>query len=562
MSDGTPSHVVNIDRLRVVYQLPADHGKRHLRKAQLDQALDRGVKSMLGEALDPLLASTGESVWLIRRVAATLNVNMAWQPDVLARQCARHIVREVARAVSAGPNGDEVMFFPDRAAYLAHFVADLAQNRAWSKWYYQAFAGLRPLPTSTALRTALLDDPAQGLAACLALTTEDQATVIGQLTGQDAHRLLVGLAADDAASAGLPVTNLWAVWEDAGMDVLADHDGPNALRLCLAAWRSGMATNMAGAPRAAYALLGLGRLAARRSASALGRLVRALADGNLADVYRLADGNADALLPLAQVDPRWVQRVAGTLHRRHYQGVADADAPTVDAGALALPRHTRLGGVFLLLPDLIVLPLEEWVDGWPVVGTNTAASCIRWLLLLKCLGQERARAAQVDPLLRDTMGVKPDLSLPLLAGWAQRMPGITVGVLREQHATWLASEPFPAHGSRPAGREDESDYLALPEAFGLSDELDATLSTIAEGVMRAFAWRLPGFAGSSLSYLYVNFLDVSAAVEVQPGQSMENWLVTLGKPPLHLILNMAGLTRRSYTVPWRDNFVLTLAVGA
>jgi hypothetical protein len=66
-------------------------------------------------------------------------------------------------------------------------------------------------------------------------------------------------------------------------------------------------------------------------------------------------------------------------------------------------------------------------------------------------------------------------------------------------------------------------------------------------VLRNFAWKLPGFALSSLPHLFANFLDCSAAVEAS-----ELCVVRLGRAPLHLILGMAGLNRRSYQLSWME----------
>jgi hypothetical protein len=97
-------------------------------------------------------------------------------------------------------------------------------------------------------------------------------------------------------------------------------------------------------------------------------------------------------------------------------------------------------------------------------------------------------------------------------------------------------------------------YLSLPQSFGLRRAFDLALSVAAQGVMRAFAWRLPGFAGSNLPYLYSNFLDFAGSVEEEPARRV----VRVGRPPLHLVLNITGMTRRSYGLSWLDDRPLAL----
>jgi hypothetical protein len=95
---------------------------------------------------------------------------------------------------------------------------------------------------------------------------------------------------------------------------------------------------------------------------------------------------------------------------------------------------------------------------------------------------------------------------------------------------------------------DDVAYLALPRALGVAPVLDRTLSVIAQGVLRAFAWRLPGFADSSLPYLYANFLEFAGSIE----DTQSHHVVSLGKPPLHLVLNITGMARATYSLSWLD----------
>jgi hypothetical protein len=95
---------------------------------------------------------------------------------------------------------------------------------------------------------------------------------------------------------------------------------------------------------------------------------------------------------------------------------------------------------------------------------------------------------------------------------------------------------------------DDLSYLSLPKSFRVSRAVDLALSVAAQGVMRAFAWRLPGFAGSSLPYLYNNFLDVSASLEDEPARRV----VRLGRPPLNLVLGITGMAHSTYRVGWLD----------
>ncbi len=96
--------------------------------------------------------------------------------------------------------------------------------------------------------------------------------------------------------------------------------------------------------------------------------------------------------------------------------------------------------------------------------------------------------------------------------------------------------------------EDDA-YLSSSLDSSAPNESDRGLTVAAQNVLRAFARRLPGFANSGLSYLHRNFLDLIAGVEEEPGRR----IVRLGKPPLNLVLAMAGQNRGSYRADWLDD---------
>ncbi|HEX2093054.1 MAG TPA: hypothetical protein VHG28_11655, partial [Longimicrobiaceae bacterium] len=96
-------------------------------------------------------------------------------------------------------------------------------------------------------------------------------------------------------------------------------------------------------------------------------------------------------------------------------------------------------------------------------------------------------------------------------------------------------------------------WLAAP-ALGLPRVADLALSVVAQGVLRAFAARLPGFHASGLPYLFASFLDVAATVEVEP----ERWVVRLGRPPLQFVLALSGAARGEHRPGWMRGITLAL----
>jgi hypothetical protein len=65
------------------------------------------------------------------------------------------------------------------------------------------------------------------------------------------------------------------------------------------------------------------------------------------------------------------------------------------------------------------------------------------------------------------------------------------------------------------------------------------LGSLARVVYTGFARRLPGFARSSVEYLWRNFLPIDATVDGE----QDRVVIRCGRAPLHLVLALTGMTR-------------------
>jgi hypothetical protein len=631
---------LQIRRLHAQYLVSRQHPAPERVQAKLDQAVPHDLVNLLATALSPLLSQGAGGLWLIRHLEVEVDVNAAWEREVLARVWAREIVRALSAMLRDGEDSVNVLWFPDHAAYLARFLVDVAEGRAWNKWQYATFEGLRLLPTSATLRTAICEQPALGLAALLRLSTDALKKTVRTLTTQDARRILDTLAEATPGSEEFHYFRAaWAAWERlAGESLAAGEEWRNALRLYLSA--SMEEADVGGLPLrgAVLALLCLARHLAGSSVARHQTLLAALTGGDVAALYVVA-GTADAeiLRPLLHCPPAWVREVGQTIRASSHGAMAAATQAPLER------RYTPFGGIFLLLPLLDELPLEEATRGWPNAEAATAAALVRFLLLVKCFGQPRACNLFYDPLVRDLLGVSADFSLASLAVWQRGIAaahrqtflasleswhtergavqgkthilthaaarGGPVAILMDgARGVWLhaagflvrrperlveslwgrISSPDSIVLSAPVYLDtlratfpdrqvvsllddaikpmvevdaalaevlmrlqrlpDDLAYLSLPKALGLARPFDLALSVAAQGVMRAFAWRLPGFAGSNLPYLHRNFLDFAGSVEEEATRRV----VRLGRPPLHLVLNMTGMNRSAYGVSWLE----------
>jgi hypothetical protein len=79
------------------------------------------------------------------------------------------------------------------------------------------------------------------------------------------------------------------------------------------------------------------------------------------------------------------------------------------------------------------------------------------------------------------------------------------------------------------------------------DPASAGVEAWAARLLDAFAHRLPGLRGSSGLYLRRQFLQVSGTLELEP----ERLTVRLMRPPLAIVLTIAGMTGEQGPLPWR-----------
>jgi hypothetical protein len=639
---------LQIRRFRAHYLVSAQHPSPEQIKDRLDEGVMRHLAPMLSAACSQWFSETNPSVWVIRRLEIEVGMNAAWERDQLARAITMQLGRTLGATLEDGADQANVRRFPDRAAYLASFLCDLAAGAAWGCWYYESFAGLRLLPTSTALCTAICDQPDTGLAALRQLADEELLPVLRALGAQDARRILDNLAESVTAGDELRCCQTaWTAWQtiEARLFTVGD-EWRQSLYLFLAANREQEDVGGLSLKNASLALLRLARKLASDPAEQYERVLTALTGGEVAALYAVAGAtDAERLLPLLRCPPAWVRNVAQTLTTRSAGEVTEENATTPRR------RDTAFGGAFLLLPMLDELPLIEATRDWPHADEAAAITLARFLLLVKCCGQNHAQRAFYDPLLRDLLLIPPGVSPEGIYEWQSR---ITSAHLQTFHRTligwqrsrgaiggekqvlasgdlrgrpiaalidgarglWLLAASYPSLRSQKLGAQlrnalsqlerddgvllcdsslftmlhsqfptlkmlsiddeaaqmtlaedpvngilarlnklpDDLERLALPSSFRLARPFDLSLSIAAQHLLRAFAWRLPGFAESNLPYLSRNFLEFAGSVEEEAARRV----VRLSRPPLHLVLGMTGMTRQTYRLSWLDERPLAL----
>src|SRR5262249_28181654 len=136
---------LTVGRLSIEAQIPRDQAIPPGIGLRLEAMAREQLEPSLAAALAPLCPESDPAVWVIRRLDVDFLVELGWSKDAIARRWAGELAQSLVRVLH-GPQDGNVLRFQDRASYLAHFLRDLAADRAWGKWYYRPFADLSHLP--------------------------------------------------------------------------------------------------------------------------------------------------------------------------------------------------------------------------------------------------------------------------------------------------------------------------------------------------------------------------------------------------------------------------------
>lgn len=518
---------VHVANLVNQYLLPRGHPAPQRVRTHLDRVVRRELPAELARSLGAIRAPGDQSLWFIRHLDVRFSTQVDWERGRTAMEWSNAIVGALVRELRRG--GDNVLYFPDRASYLGRFVVDLAGGRAWGKWFYRRFRGLRPLPAPGAVRTALLADPDLGVRALAGLPMGDVRTMLRALDPPEASRILNGLG-----NSGEPATpsQVRTAWRSVRM---SGYSGPlpastdpevRALELFIMALTSGSAMHR-----------GQLRTAARARAD-LDRLPILLGNDEKARKHVLQALTAGRWPMLARwLDPSSVPGLRGILdcpvgERAAFMGVTHSGSPSGDVVPDVRDRRTPFGGLFLLMPHLDGIRLPPHETAGPGRGTG-APDAMRFAVLCRCLGQTLSRAVFADPVLRDLLRIDPELSERTLHEWLKEVTkrlgdGVEDGAVIED---FQASESTFYFGDGGVGRTDPSDIM---------------VARTARQVLRTFSAGLHGFQESTPEFLVENFLAMPATIEEEDTRLV----VRLGRAPLTLVLSMAGVTRRDHRLHW------------
>lgn len=599
-----PGPRLTIAQLGCRINLPAGLESPGPARDRLARIAERDLPAVCAEAL-AAMAGEGDAVYRIRDLHLDLWVDLQGMDEAeIARRWGRLLAGSVLRAMRRG-GPQQVRRFDSPRRFVAAFLRDLLDGRAWNQWCYAEFRRLQRLPVP-AIAVQLLAARPEWIAPLLAelAITGHAERLIVRWRGEQIAQLWAALGFADAPALDLPeaeiaplLAELAELWPRTALSACADAESRARDRMRL--WLALTIEKPALTHR-----------------PAAGGLVRALVDlavllraePDLAPVLLMASGLYPAALrrigagPLAdaaswlagasstepsRVRLAWLAEVVST-HARPRVTEAVASGLEARLHVITAPLTSPVGSVFLLVPALAELGLWEcWLAE---LGEETARRCL-FVVALKALGRERATLLLADRLLAAFAGLDEppaaDARLPLEADgppgdWAAALPEIAarwvpaherdlvvaevagLSVLRDaKGGHWLAAWPASQATALDLGAarrdlsaeeraaiEAEAAHLQLGQRLGyawLTPSLDAALSAATSLALRRTAARLPGFQQASPAYLASQFLAQPASLHADA----ESWTVRLSGGPLAVVLRLAVLPE-SLDVPWLD----------
>ncbi len=438
--DSSNEPCVVIERWLNTYVVPADHPAPHDLKARLDDLVTGDVAAICSQSLNSFVESSDSSVWLIRELSVDIALDVGRNEESrVAEAWGKRLAVEIRQVIARGEEGDDVLRFPSRAAYLAQLVKDISCGNAWGKWYYREFDSLRSLSASSSICAALEREPGHAAEVLALLATEGRLEdILGAVSELDAARIYRSCFSEcEATSAARE--RLWTgrLLELSGGIALGRVNTTNIsahdqLRLFAFTKVWFIDEQLDGSLRGAIdGLLELRRiLSGMRSHESQQTFVRAVTAGDHESAIRILrysglDTSSEELdfVRRAAGGDEWAQRVAAVFAPKQVSDSA--------ANALQQSFLTTLGGIFLLGPSFVELKIEEAI--YAAIRTCTrpeqAAPLMRHFLAIKCMGRQRASDAIADPGLKFFAGfdhVRSPAELSSLAAQANSEAAVQV----------------------------------------------------------------------------------------------------------------------------------------
>ena len=536
-----------IERCSNLYCVPADHPAPEQLRHRLDDVVSGEVLDACRRRLAILLDNSDTSVWLIREIRLELAFDAGFVSDGhKAHRWGELLAHEIRRVIDSGADGDSLLCFSDRAAYIAQWARDMSSGGAWNKWYYRDFKSLRSLPTGAAIVQGIIREPEEAQKIVMLLASSDSLErVLAVLCGADAatlYRNLIPPLVADSSQERRWVSRLLSAWNGTALS-RPGQDAFDALRLFAAARAMWPEANESGLRSAIDGLLLVrGIFKAIPSAEQMqGFLAASIAGardraGQIARNSEIA--SVDAVIAFAErnfdAELGWASLIVSVLRSDANESRRESEAFLSEFGGIFLLGYSF---VELRIHDALLVAAEKCGD------PSEATFALLHLLAIRCLGAARAFASVNDQGVRLFSGLESKISLAEMlevlhsVDVEKILPFIEELAGRAERS--FSFEPYDSGASAYF-----STSVVFPE-IELDPEQDRAWARIAQIILSHFGSLQPGFSRSTPEYLYQNFIAGTSAIHVN-AQRID---VRLLASPLSLVLRMSG-AYRTLELPW------------
>lgn len=514
----TTGPTVAIDRLACRFTVPSGMARQQPTVDRIVRIAERDLQGRFGQALVGSPLASDESVYRVRRLHVRTWLDaLGMTGDQMAGRWAALLAaalhKELAR--TGNPN---VVRFPSPRHYLAAFIADLVDGRAWQQWCYEEFRPLERLRPGAAAAHLLASRPAWAAGVLRLLDDSGHADrLVARLTATDVDRVWAALGLLDGPGPVPPADHatVLGVLPEVPLARLAGRDPVARDRMLLWMAAARRRPEQAGRPGLGRAVLRAVELAALlRHEPEAGPILAMGAPLYPALARRIATGPAAPALAWLGADPAAPSRPLAEL-----------------AAALHAPPRvlsSPLGGVALLLPAIAAQGV--WEAWEPAHGDG--ARRFLYAVLLKGAGRKAALLSLADGLVATLCG----LAEPPLAD--ARVP-----------VDPASPVPWVPPGCEPATGEHDLALAGLGFPW-LPNAVDAALSAVAAGAIRATAQRFPNVGKSGIGYFAGSFLAQPARLE----PAGDRLVVHLGTGLAASLLPLTELAG-PHAVPWLEQAV-------
>lgn len=506
---------LRIGRLANTYLASRGHPAPERLRSELDELARHRISACCERALSELIDPRDKSVWVIDELNVDFLMDVsAAPPEELAAFWAAQIAQSLFKTFCAGPDGEHVIRFKDRAEYLARFLRDLYDGRAWGKWYYSQFETLRSLPANAAMREALFREPDDAEQTLIHLHQNGQLKSIANSLSAFDQGLLVQLCSPEETT---PTSACFSAALHAWKEL-----GPRRTAFDLELYAQMRSSHpQLSSAEVRSSIIRLNVIARWIELSQFNTLLSALRADDVTQAIKLLPAQEQEsllfLYSLSAAEPAWIGTL-GSLDKTDSSGLTKEERPALLSAGVTTFRSS-LGGLFLLLPGLVENKELVRLFGRP------DDKMLRYLLLRACCGLHAGDVAD-DPalLLAAGLDAAPE---PAALRSAQLQPPLDQ---YEFAIGELDLQPFQTHLSE----------------LHLDLALCSQLAKAAAWLTKLLAQRLPGLGNSSAGFLWRNVLAGDAWFTVRP----EQILVELSGRPLEIVMRMAGLHELILHLPW------------